>query len=81
MQLGKVSCGLAMKIDNMDDYAQDPNEYEEYAMGENVWIGNAKTESNVRRLQETPLDFAATMRSLRVEMHSYREDNERLVKD
>ena len=30
-------------------------------------------------MQETPPDFAATMRSLMVEMQSYREDNERLV--
>ena len=30
--------------------------------------------------QYTPQDFAHTMRSLRVEMQSYREDNERLVK-
>ena len=68
MQLGKVSCGSAMRTDNMDVYAWDPNEYEEDAMGENVRIGNADTESNGRRLQETPLDFVATMRSLRVEM-------------
>ena len=36
--------------------------------------------SNGRRLQETPPDFAATTRSLRVEMQNYRVDNERLVK-
>ena len=50
-------------------------------MGENVGVGNAETESNGRRFQDTPPYFAATMRSLRVEMKSYREDNERLVKD
>ena len=49
-------------------------------MGENVRAGNAETESNGRRFQETPLDFTATMRILRVDMQSYREDNERLVK-
>ena len=49
-------------------------------MEENVRVENAETESNGRRLQETPPDFAATMRSLRVEMQSYRTDNERLVK-
>ena len=48
--------------------AQDPYEHEEDAMGENVRVGNAKTESNGRRFQGTPLDFAATMRNLRVEM-------------
>ena len=60
--------------------AQDPYEHEEDVMGENICVGNAETESNGRRFQETPQDFAATMRSLRVEMQSYREDNERLVK-
>ena len=39
-----------------------------------------ETESNGRILQETPPDFVATMRILRVEMQSYRADNERLVK-
>ena len=65
----------------MDDYAQDPNEYEEDAMGENVQVGNAETESNGKRFQDTPPDFAATMRILRVEMYSYMVGNERLVKD
>ena len=49
-------------------------------MGGNVRVGNVETESNGRRFQDTPLDFAAIMRSLRVEMQSYRADNERLVK-
>ena len=64
----------------MNDYARDPNAHEEDAMGENVRIGNAEIESNGRRFQDTPPDFAATMRSLRVEMQSHRENNERLVK-
>ena len=49
-------------------------------MGEKICVGNAETKSNGRIFQDTPLDFAATMRSLIVEMQSYREDNERLVK-
>ena len=60
--------------------AQDPYEHEEDAIGENVKVGNADTESNERRFQETPPDIAATMRSLRVEMQSYRAYNEILVK-
>ena len=80
MQLGKVSFGLAMRIDNMHDDVHNPNEYEEDPMGENVQVGNDEIDSNGRILQETPLDFAATMRCLRVEMQSYRADNERLVK-
>ena len=69
-----------MRTGNINDYAWDPNVYEEDAMGENVQVGNAKRESNGRRFQDTPPDFATTMRSLRVEMQSYREDIEILVK-
>ena len=49
-------------------------------MGENIWVGNAETKSNGRRFQDTTPDFVATMRILRVEMQSYKEDNERLIK-
>ena len=49
-------------------------------MEENVRVGNVETESNGRRFQDTPPDFVATMRSLRVDMKSYRADNERSVK-
>ena len=48
--------------------------------GNMLWGEMSETESNGRRFQDTPIDFAATMRILRVEMQSYREDNERLVK-
>ena len=64
----------------MYDYAQNPNEYKEDVMGENICMENAETNSNGKIFQDTPPNFAATMRSLRVEMQSYREDNERLVK-
>ena len=49
-------------------------------MGENIHVENAKTESNGRRNLETPPDIAATMRILRVDLQSYREDNERMIK-
>ena len=49
-------------------------------MGENIQVENAKIESNGRRNQETPPDIAATVRSLRVELQSCREDNERMIK-
>ena len=49
-------------------------------MGGNVRVGNVEIESNGRIFQDTPPDFAATMTILRVEIQSYRADNERLVK-
>ena len=64
----------------MYDDAHNPNEYEEDATGENFQIGNAETESNGRRLQETPPYFAASMRILMEDMQSYKADNEISVK-
>ena len=52
----------------MNAYAHDPNVHEEDGMVENVRIENDETKSNGRRFQDTPPDFAATMRSLRVEI-------------
>ena len=59
----------------MNDYARDPNAYKEDAMGGNVRIGNAEIDFNGRRFQDTPPNFLATMRSLTVEIQSYRADN------
>ena len=75
----KFGLGVAMRSYSMND-AHDPYEFEVDTMGENIQVENAKTKSNGRRYQETPLDIAATMRSLRVEMQSYREDDERMIK-
>ena len=69
-----------MRTYDVYDDAKNPNEYDDDVMGENVPVGNTETESNGRIFQDTPLDFVATMRILRVEMKSYRENNERLVK-
>ena len=79
LQFGKVSFGPSMRTYNMND-AQDRYEYEAYSMGENIEVGNVETKSNGTRYQETAPDIAATMRILRVEMQSYREDNERMIK-
>ena len=68
-----------MRTYSMND-AQDPYEHEADAMGEKIWVENAEIESNGRRYQETLPDIAATMRILRVEMQSYKEDNERMIK-
>ena len=59
---------------------QDPYEFKEDAMGENVRVANDEIESSGRRNQETSPDIAATIRSLRVELQSCREDNERMIK-
>ena len=45
--------GVAMRTYDMND-VQSPYEHEEDSMGENVQVGNAETESNGRRNQDTP---------------------------
>ena len=79
VHIGKWVVDSAMRTHDMND-AHDPYEHEEDAMGGNVRVVNVETESNGRRFQYTPPYFVATVRRLRVEMQSYREDNERLVK-
>ena len=53
---------------------QDPYEFEEDAMGENFRFVNDEIDYNGRINRETPLDIAATMRGLRVELQSCREE-------
>ena len=79
VQFGKFGLGWAKNINIMNG-AKDPYEPVTYAMGENIWVENLETESNGRRNQETNPYIAATMRSLRVELQSYREDNEMMIK-
>jgi hypothetical protein len=42
---------------------------------------NRDEESDERRTVETPSDLAETVRSLRAELQSCKDDNERLIKD
>ena len=44
--------------------AQDPYDFEEDVMGENVQVGNDDIESNGRIFQETPSEVATTIISL-----------------
>ena len=45
-----------------------------------IHVGNVEIESNGRIFQDTPPNFVATMRSLRVDMQRYIEDNEIMIK-
>lgn len=49
-------------------------------MGENILVGNVEKDPNACRNQVTPLDIGETMRSLRLELEIYKEDNESLIK-
>ena len=60
----------------MED-AQGSYNHEEEIIGLHVSMGNDETESNgIRDMQEL-----VTMRSLHREVKSYRDDNERIMKD
>ena len=42
---------------------------------------NRDEEFDERRVVETPLDLVETIRSLMVELESYKDDNERMIKE
>ena len=63
----------------MDD-AQDPNEFETDAMGENIQVENEETKSNGRRNQVTSTEIVETMMNMRVELQNCRSDYERIIR-
>ena len=75
----KLGFGSAMRIYYMND-AHHIYDHEADALGKNIRVENVETVSNGRIYRENPPYIAATMRTLRVEMQSYREDNERMIK-
>ena len=52
------------------DIAHDAYVAEINAMGENIWVENAETESDGQRNKVTPPDIAKTMTIMRVELQS-----------
>lgn len=63
----------------MED-AQSPYEHEADIIGEDLNGINSENESNGQTNKKTSPNIAQTMRSLIVELQSYREDNEMLIK-
>ena len=49
--------------------------------GQNINVGNADTESNGHQARGEQETLIETMRSLKIEVQSYKEDNERLVRE
>ena len=62
------------------DEGEFPYNHGEDAKGQDMSVGNAETKTNGHRENVNPREFVETMRSLRMEVQSYREDNERLLK-
>ena len=63
----------------MEDDSQNPYDYDEGTTGEKKIPSNTKIESNGRRNEQTPLDIANIMKSLKVDMQSCKVDDERLA--
>jgi len=59
------------------EYSQGYCNHEEEIIGLHVSMGNYETKSNGIRDRKDPV----TMRSMHREVHSYRDDNERIMKD
>jgi hypothetical protein len=55
--------------------------HEKEAKGQNISVGNAKTNSNGNISREDQATLLETVRRLKVEMHSYKEDNEKMVRE
>jgi hypothetical protein len=69
-----------MCIEEMEE-GKGASNHDKEVEGQNTKIGNAETESNgckVRVEQETLLE---TVKSLKIEVQSYKEDNERLMRE
>jgi phosphomevalonate kinase len=69
-----------MHIQEMEE-GEGALSHDKESKGQNISVGNAETKSNghmSRGEQETLIE---TMRSLKIEVQSYKEDNERLMRE
>jgi hypothetical protein len=55
--------------------------HDKEAKGQNTRVGNAETESNGRKGKGEQETLIETVRSLEMEVQSYKEDNERLMRE
>jgi hypothetical protein len=51
------------------------------AKGQNIIVGNAETESNGHKGREEQETLIEIVRSMQIEVWSYKEDNERLIRE
>jgi hypothetical protein len=65
---------------DMED-AQGSYIHEDEVKGLHVSMGNVETKSNGHRSRVEPIELVETMRSLQKEVKSYREYNERMMRD
>jgi hypothetical protein len=76
LEIQEKNFGYYTRNEVMED-AQGSYNHEEGIRGLHVTTWNVETKSNGRRYRHEPV----TMRSLHREVQSYRDDNERIMKD
>jgi hypothetical protein len=55
--------------------------HEKEAKGQNISVGNAETKSNTHKNRGEQETLLETVRSLNIEMQSYKEDNEKMMRE
>jgi hypothetical protein len=68
-----------LHIRDMED-AEGAYSHERESKGQNISVGNVETKSNGHRSRVEPTELVETMRSLRMEVQSYRDDNEKIMR-
>jgi hypothetical protein len=71
---------LRMHIQEMEE-GEGASSHDKEAEGQNIRVGNAETESNGHKGRGEQETLIETVRSLKIEVQSYKEDNERLMRE
>jgi FtsZ-binding cell division protein ZapB len=71
---------LRMRIEKMRE-GEEASSHEKEAEGQNTGINNAETESNGRTEKGEQETLIETVRILKMEVQSYKADNERLMRE
>jgi hypothetical protein len=69
-----------MRIEEMGE-DERASSHDKEAEGQNTRVGNAETESNGRKGKGEKETLIEMVRSLKMEVHGYKEDNERLMRE
>jgi hypothetical protein len=69
-----------MRIEEMEE-GEGASSHDKEVEGQNTRVGNAKTKSNGRKVKGEQETLIETVRSLKMEVQSYKADNERLMRE
>jgi hypothetical protein len=69
-----------MQIREMEE-GEGASNHDKEAKGQNIIVGNAETKSNEHKGRGEKETLIETVRSLKIEVQSYKEDNVRLMRE